>query len=156
LCDAIIAGPYVDRLNPGRLWRGSANQRLVILRELGQARCGQAVGRAAEPRRSSAIRKMTMNISRAMRHSAKYTKKTSGAKMSRAKMPAAVLVEKTAAAKPQRAQRYHDHDQRVEEPVQDQPTAAVRQYRGGVIQGLSRGRWYICVRRPTDKSFKRP
>jgi anaerobic ribonucleoside-triphosphate reductase activating protein len=50
LCDAIITGPYVDRLNPGGLWRGSANQRLVILSELGEARYGQAVAGQPEPR----------------------------------------------------------------------------------------------------------
>ncbi|WP_030165169.1 4Fe-4S single cluster domain-containing protein [Spirillospora albida] len=48
LCDAVIAGPYVDRLNPeGRhpeggslLWRGSANQRIVPLSPLGRERYG--------------------------------------------------------------------------------------------------------------------
>ncbi|POM25070.1 Pyruvate formate-lyase 1-activating enzyme [Actinomadura rubteroloni] len=46
LCDAVVAGPYVDRLNPpgggtGRrslLWRGSANQRIVPLSPLGRRR----------------------------------------------------------------------------------------------------------------------
>jgi len=47
-CDAIVAGPYIDRLNPeGRhveggslLWRGSANQRVVPLSSLGRERYG--------------------------------------------------------------------------------------------------------------------
>ncbi|WP_018655776.1 4Fe-4S single cluster domain-containing protein [Actinomadura flavalba] len=51
-CDAVIAGPYVDRLNPagghtGRgslLWRGSANQRVVPLSPLGAERYGPAAG----------------------------------------------------------------------------------------------------------------
>lgn len=49
LCDAVVTGPYVDRLNPaaprGRntqegslLWRGSANQRIVPLTVLGRER----------------------------------------------------------------------------------------------------------------------
>ncbi|GGV15211.1 radical activating enzyme [Actinomadura cremea] len=48
MCDAVITGPYVDRLNPrGRhpeggslLWRGSANQRVVPLSPLGRERYG--------------------------------------------------------------------------------------------------------------------
>jgi len=48
MCDAVITGPYVDRLNPeGRhtadgslLWRGSANQRVVALSPLGRERYG--------------------------------------------------------------------------------------------------------------------
>ncbi|WP_433333889.1 4Fe-4S single cluster domain-containing protein [Spirillospora sp. CA-294931] len=48
MCDAVITGPYVDRLNPGGrhpqsgslLWRGSANQRVVPLSPLGRARYG--------------------------------------------------------------------------------------------------------------------
>jgi anaerobic ribonucleoside-triphosphate reductase activating protein len=38
LVDALITGPYVDRLNPGGRWRGSANQRLVVMSELGRGR----------------------------------------------------------------------------------------------------------------------
>jgi anaerobic ribonucleoside-triphosphate reductase activating protein len=38
LCDAVITGPYIDRLNPGGPWRGSANQQLIILSELGRER----------------------------------------------------------------------------------------------------------------------
>jgi anaerobic ribonucleoside-triphosphate reductase activating protein len=38
LCDAVVAGPYVDRLNTGLRWRGSANQRIVPFTELGHAR----------------------------------------------------------------------------------------------------------------------
>jgi len=48
LCDAVITGPYVDRLNPGGrhspdgslLWRGSSNQRIVPLSPLGRERYG--------------------------------------------------------------------------------------------------------------------
>jgi anaerobic ribonucleoside-triphosphate reductase activating protein len=40
LCDAVITGPYVDRLNPGGRWRGSANQQLIVLTELGRERIG--------------------------------------------------------------------------------------------------------------------
>jgi anaerobic ribonucleoside-triphosphate reductase activating protein len=38
LCDAVVTGPYVDRLNTGSPLRGSANQRIVPLTALGQAR----------------------------------------------------------------------------------------------------------------------
>ncbi|MGK5552751.1 4Fe-4S single cluster domain-containing protein [Actinomadura kijaniata] len=57
MCDAVIAGPYVDRLNPeGRhtrsgslLWKGSANQRIVPLSPLGRERYGPVeTGRGAE------------------------------------------------------------------------------------------------------------
>ncbi|MER7542499.1 4Fe-4S single cluster domain-containing protein [Spirillospora sp. NPDC127506] len=52
LCDAVITGPYVDRLNPGGrhpgggslLWRGSANQRVVPLSPLGRERYGALAG----------------------------------------------------------------------------------------------------------------
>ncbi|MFD0685028.1 4Fe-4S single cluster domain-containing protein [Actinomadura fibrosa] len=52
MCDAVITGPYVDRLNPGGrhpgggslLWRGSANQRLVPLSPLGRERYGAQAG----------------------------------------------------------------------------------------------------------------
>jgi anaerobic ribonucleoside-triphosphate reductase activating protein len=52
LCDAVVAGPYVDRLNPGGrhpqggslLWRGSANQRIVPLTPLGEERYGAVAG----------------------------------------------------------------------------------------------------------------
>ena len=37
-CDAVITGPYVARLNPGGRWRGSSNQRLVVLSERGRRR----------------------------------------------------------------------------------------------------------------------
>ncbi|WP_067455717.1 4Fe-4S single cluster domain-containing protein [Actinomadura macra] len=48
MCDAVITGPYVDRLNPGGrhsesgslLWKGSANQRVVPLSPLGRERYG--------------------------------------------------------------------------------------------------------------------
>lgn len=48
MCDAVITGPYVDRLNPGGrhpesgslLWKGSANQRIVPLSSLGRRRYG--------------------------------------------------------------------------------------------------------------------
>jgi anaerobic ribonucleoside-triphosphate reductase activating protein len=37
-CDAVITGPYVARLNPGARWRGSSNQRLVVLSDRGRQR----------------------------------------------------------------------------------------------------------------------
>ncbi|MFI0228097.1 4Fe-4S single cluster domain-containing protein [Streptomyces sp. NPDC017086] len=38
-CDAVITGPYVERLNtPGLRWRGSGNQRLTPLTDLGRER----------------------------------------------------------------------------------------------------------------------
>jgi anaerobic ribonucleoside-triphosphate reductase activating protein len=42
LCDAVVAGPYVDRLNTGLRWRGSANQRIVPLTKLGRERYADA------------------------------------------------------------------------------------------------------------------
>jgi anaerobic ribonucleoside-triphosphate reductase activating protein len=52
MCDAVITGPYIDRLNPGGrhsgngslLWRGSANQRVVPLSPLGRERYGALAG----------------------------------------------------------------------------------------------------------------
>ncbi|WP_240810163.1 4Fe-4S single cluster domain-containing protein [Actinomadura sp. WMMA1423] len=52
MCDAVVTGPYVDRLNPkGRhpedgslLWRGSANQRVVPVSPLGRERYGAVAG----------------------------------------------------------------------------------------------------------------
>jgi anaerobic ribonucleoside-triphosphate reductase activating protein len=38
LCDAVVAGPYVDRRNNGSPLRGSSNQRLVPLTDLGRER----------------------------------------------------------------------------------------------------------------------
>jgi anaerobic ribonucleoside-triphosphate reductase activating protein len=41
LCDAVVAGPYIERLNPtdgGLRWRGSANQRIIPLSDLGRKR----------------------------------------------------------------------------------------------------------------------
>jgi anaerobic ribonucleoside-triphosphate reductase activating protein len=63
LCDAVITGPYVDRLNPGGrhsqsgslLWRGSANQRVVPLSPLGRERYG-ALADSEENREDSAPR----------------------------------------------------------------------------------------------------
>lgn len=42
LCDAVVAGPYVDRLNSGSPLTGSANQRIVPLTPLGHERYGDA------------------------------------------------------------------------------------------------------------------
>ncbi|WP_017237700.1 4Fe-4S single cluster domain-containing protein [Streptomyces sp. SS] len=48
-CDAVITGRYVERLNrPGLNWRGSANQRVTPLTELGHERYGDAEEPAAE------------------------------------------------------------------------------------------------------------
>ncbi|MEU4822689.1 4Fe-4S single cluster domain-containing protein [Actinomadura sp. NPDC023710] len=52
MCDAVVTGPYVDRLNPGGrhpgdgslLWRGSANQRVVPVSPLGRERYGAVAG----------------------------------------------------------------------------------------------------------------
>jgi anaerobic ribonucleoside-triphosphate reductase activating protein len=44
LCDAVIAGPYVDRLNAGSPLKGSANQRVVPLTALGRERYDDAAG----------------------------------------------------------------------------------------------------------------
>ena len=45
LCDAVVAGPYVDRLNTndtGQRWRGSGNQRIIAVSALGRKRYGDA------------------------------------------------------------------------------------------------------------------
>jgi anaerobic ribonucleoside-triphosphate reductase activating protein len=48
--DAVIAGPYVERRNPGGRWRGSSNQRLVTLSDRGRLRFAGADDAAdAEP-----------------------------------------------------------------------------------------------------------
>jgi anaerobic ribonucleoside-triphosphate reductase activating protein len=52
LCDAVVAGPYVDRLNAadmGQRWRGSANQRIIAVSELGRKRYGDAECGATQP-----------------------------------------------------------------------------------------------------------
>jgi anaerobic ribonucleoside-triphosphate reductase activating protein len=48
-CDAVITGPYVDRRNPGGRWRGSANQQLHVLSDLGRARFGPDGDQEAAP-----------------------------------------------------------------------------------------------------------
>ncbi len=47
LCDAVVAGPYVQRRNDGAPLRGSANQRLVPLTALGGERYGTLDGTGA-------------------------------------------------------------------------------------------------------------
>jgi anaerobic ribonucleoside-triphosphate reductase activating protein len=45
LCDAVVAGRYVDRLNTtdsAQRWRGSGNQRIIPVSELGRKRYGDA------------------------------------------------------------------------------------------------------------------
>jgi anaerobic ribonucleoside-triphosphate reductase activating protein len=45
LCDAVVAGPYIDRLNAvdtSLRWRGSANQRIIPVSDLGMKRYGDA------------------------------------------------------------------------------------------------------------------
>lgn len=37
-CDAVVAGPYVERRNTGTALRGSDNQRIVTLTDLGESR----------------------------------------------------------------------------------------------------------------------
>lgn len=49
-CDVVVTGPYVERLNrPGLRWRGSANQRVTALTELGRERYPEADEPAAGP-----------------------------------------------------------------------------------------------------------
>lgn len=47
MCDAVVAGPYVDRLNDGSPLRGSANQRIVSLTRLGRERYEMPIGAGA-------------------------------------------------------------------------------------------------------------
>jgi anaerobic ribonucleoside-triphosphate reductase activating protein len=49
LCDAVVAGPYVDGRNDGSPLRGSSNQRLVPLSDLGRERYDIRSGVAASP-----------------------------------------------------------------------------------------------------------
>ncbi len=45
LCDAVITGPYIERLNTvdtGQRWRGSGNQRIIAVSPLGRKRYGDA------------------------------------------------------------------------------------------------------------------
>lgn len=50
LCDAVVAGPYVERLNVGQRWQGSSNQRLIPLTDLGWQRYGDPSDDAGRPR----------------------------------------------------------------------------------------------------------
>jgi anaerobic ribonucleoside-triphosphate reductase activating protein len=47
LCDAVVAGPYVQARNTGQRWRGSANQQIVPMTSLGRQRYTPA--RLADP-----------------------------------------------------------------------------------------------------------
>jgi anaerobic ribonucleoside-triphosphate reductase activating protein len=49
-CDAVVAGPYVRRLNVGQAWQGSSNQQLVPLTDLGRRRYGPGGDRPAGDR----------------------------------------------------------------------------------------------------------
>ncbi len=45
LCDAVVTGPYIERLNTGDIrqrWRGSGNQRIIAVSPLGRKRYGDA------------------------------------------------------------------------------------------------------------------
>ncbi|MFL6053803.1 MAG: 4Fe-4S single cluster domain-containing protein [Actinoallomurus sp.] len=45
LCDAVVAGPYIERLNKvdrGLRWRGSSNQQIIAVSDLGRKRYGDA------------------------------------------------------------------------------------------------------------------
>lgn len=54
--DAIICDPFVESLPTERWWRGSDNQRLVILSELGEERFGRYVDTAVdEPKRFQVV-----------------------------------------------------------------------------------------------------
>ncbi|MCO5970375.1 4Fe-4S single cluster domain-containing protein [Actinoallomurus soli] len=51
LCDAVVTGPYIERLNQvdrGLRWRGSSNQQLITVSDLGRKRYGDAE-RGEEP-----------------------------------------------------------------------------------------------------------
>lgn len=48
LCDAVISGPYIDRLNQGNKWRGSSNQILTTFTDLGSDKYSDAALAAAE------------------------------------------------------------------------------------------------------------
>jgi anaerobic ribonucleoside-triphosphate reductase activating protein len=48
-CDAVVAGPYVERRNDGSPLRGSANQRLVPLTALGHRRYDDVIAGTASP-----------------------------------------------------------------------------------------------------------
>lgn len=50
LCDAIITGPYIDRLNGNEPWRGSANQRVITVSDLGRERYRDAERGEKAPR----------------------------------------------------------------------------------------------------------
>lgn len=50
LVDVVIAGPYVERRNPGGLWRGSANQKIIPTTDLGRRRYSDAMTQPAERR----------------------------------------------------------------------------------------------------------
>ncbi|GIH23466.1 radical activating enzyme [Acrocarpospora phusangensis] len=49
-CDAVIAGPYVERRNTGLRWRGSSNQSIVTLSPLGHRRYADADSPPEAPR----------------------------------------------------------------------------------------------------------
>jgi anaerobic ribonucleoside-triphosphate reductase activating protein len=52
LCDAVVAGPYIERLNRedrGLRWRGSSNQQIIAVSDLGRKRYGDAMGGEETP-----------------------------------------------------------------------------------------------------------
>ncbi|MCW2918320.1 MAG: putative radical activating enzyme [Actinomycetia bacterium] len=55
LCDAVVAGPYIDGRNDGSPLRGSSNQRLVPLTDLGRERYETAFDGAAPPEQGKHI-----------------------------------------------------------------------------------------------------
>jgi anaerobic ribonucleoside-triphosphate reductase activating protein len=69
-CDAIVAGPYIERLNPKRrhapsgslLWRGSANQRLVPLSPLGEERYGASKGAGTDDEQEDAGPRVQVSV----------------------------------------------------------------------------------------------
>lgn len=50
LCDAVVTGPYIQHLNNGEPWKGSANQRIVAVSDLGRERYGDAKYGQTRPR----------------------------------------------------------------------------------------------------------
>jgi anaerobic ribonucleoside-triphosphate reductase activating protein len=55
LLDAVVPGPFVADQAPGKIWRGSANQDLVALTELGRRRYGPYVDAPADRPRLQAV-----------------------------------------------------------------------------------------------------
>ncbi len=67
-CDAVVAGPYVERRNTGTglRWRGSTNQRIVALTPLGEQRYANAnANQAGDQRREAPVLQVAVEADRA-------------------------------------------------------------------------------------------